>query len=202
MIEKKPPDPDKESKKRTLTDVAARKARNKLFEFSCVVMRWSTFCKDDIIKNHIEQFVWNVNKIALEAYHLANMHILRCLHNNIPLPKLDQTFYYRCCAGIVVKPGGRSSHASTGDDQIDETIKVFKTLRPASNYQPPAYGHMTFLMCNLARQMKVAGDNHIVLNFGKRLLRYVKLRYNLTSPLAWRFINESFNEDIARTPEQ
>lgn len=198
----KPPDPVEELKKRSRPDVAARIARNKQLDFTSVVMKWNTFCKDEIIQGEIEQFVWNINKIALEAYHVVNMHVLRCLQGNIVLPTLDQNFFYRCCSGVVEKRGEHYSVPNTGDIELDATLAMFKSLRPNENYKPPTKENMAFLMCNLARQMNVACRNHLVLNFGKRLIRYVRLKYDKRRKDAWHFINQSFHKDNEKTQEQ
>lgn len=198
----KPPDPVEEPKKRSRPDVAARKARNKLLDFTGVVVKWNTLCKDEIIQSHIEQFVWNINKVALEAYHVVNMHILRCLTHNIPLPTLDQNFFYRCCSGVVEKRGEHTSEPNTGDADLDATLTIFKSLRPKENYKPPTKENMAFLMCNLARQMNVACRNHLVLNFGKRLIRYVRLKYGKSRKEAWYFINQSFQPNGPKTRDE
>ena len=189
----KPPDPVEEPKKRSRPDVATRIARNKQFDFTGVVVKWNTLCKDEIIQREIEQFVWNINKVALEAYHVVNLHILRCLQENLTLPTLDQNFFYRCCSGVVEKRGEHASKPDTGDVQLDATLGIFKSLRPTENYKPPTKENMAFLMCNLARQMNVACRNHLVLNFGKRLIQYVRLKYNKSRKEAWHFINQSFH---------
>lgn len=197
----KPPDPMEEPKKRSRPDVAARIARNKQLDFTGVVMKWNTLCKDEIIQREIEQFVWNINKVALEAYHVVNMHVLRCLQENIALPTLDQNFFYRCCSGVVEKRGEHASAPDTGDAKLDATLEIFKSLRPKENYKPPTKENMAFLMCNLARQMNVACRNHLVLNFGKRLIRYVRLKYDKSRKEAWHFINQAFHPDGEKTQE-
>ena len=87
-------------RKQSRPDVATRIARNKTVDFTEVVLKWNSLCKDEVIQNHIEQFVWNINKVALEAYHIVNMHILRCLTHSLTLPKFDKTSSIsavRCC---------------------------------------------------------------------------------------------------------
>ena len=79
--------------KRSRPDVTMRKARTKEIDFSGVGMKLRTLCKDDILYNEIQSIVWNTNKIALEAYHVANLHIIRCLTEDIPLPTIDQNFF-------------------------------------------------------------------------------------------------------------
>ncbi len=165
--------------KKKRSDVSARTAANKNKDFSCVVIKWNTFCNDNIIKNEIERFVLNVNKIAFEAYHVVNIHILRCLTENIELPTLNQTFFYRCCTGVVEKYGIQSSGSDVGDSDLDETLIQYKSLRPKENYMPPTKENMGVLMCNLARQMDTACHNHLILNFNKRLMRYVRLKYKM-----------------------
>ncbi len=202
--EKKPPDG---VKKRSRPDVALRKARNKELDFSGVTMKLQTLCKDDVLMNEIQSIVWNTNKIALEAYHIANLHTLRCLSDNIPLPNLDQNFFYRCCSSVVEKPNDHTSEADTADVELNVTVNMFKALRPQvenaaapqpASYQPPRTG-LAFLMCNLAREMVTCSKNHLVLNFGKRLMRYLWLKHNLNKYDAIKFINKAFSNDEDKT---
>ena len=61
---------------------------------------------------------------------------------------------------------------------------------------------MAFLMCNLARQMNVTCCNHLVLNFKKHLIRYLRLKYDKTTKEAWSFINHSFHLNRQKTSEE
>jgi hypothetical protein len=115
---------------------------------------------------------------------------------------LNQSFFYRCCAGVVEKRGETVSEPNTGDVDLDATLTIFKSLRPKENYKPPAKENMAFLMCNLARQMNVACRNHLVLNFGKRLKRYVCLKYDKSPKEAWHFINKSFQPNGPKTRDE
>jgi hypothetical protein len=207
--EKKPADV---GKKRSRPDVAMRKARNKETDFSGVRMKLRTSCKDDILYNEIQSIVWNTNKIALEAYHVANLHIIRCLTEDIPLPTIDQNFFYRCCSAVVERPTVYISEANTADEELNHTVNLFKAQRPevefraspqgvlSTPYQPPRSG-LTFMTCNLARDMVTNSKNHLILNFGKRLTRYLRLRYNLNKCEAWRFVDKAFSEDEDKTED-
>ena len=184
--ETKPPD------KRTRPDVAERLKRRKAFEYSSVVMKWATFCKSKVMREGIETIVMNMNKIAFEAYHVANLHILRCLENNIQLPSIDQNFFYRCCAGVVCP----DLRPDVGDTELNTSLALLKAQRPDEPcYSPPQKYPLALLMCDLARQMKTNFENQIVMNFGKRLLSYVRLRYKLKRKAAWKFVEEAFCDD-------
>lgn len=197
-----PPDPGDIPKKRTRPDVAERKARNKLLDFTCISVKWNTLCKNDILRSNIEEYVLNINKVGLEAYHIANLHILRCLSNNITLPSIEQTFFYRCCAGVVEKKGERSSTPNTGDSDLDATLVIYKRLRPETNYTIPTKENMADKISYLARDMNTVSHNHLIFNFEKRLMKYVRLKYKKGTKDAWQFINHAFKTDSDRSDDQ
>ena len=152
-------------KKCSRPDVAMRKTRNKETDFSGVRMKLRTLCKDDILYNEIQSIVWNTNKIALEAYHVANLHIYP------PLPHRGYSAaYYRpeFLLPMLLGKGGEAdvyiSDANTADEKLNDTVNLFKAQRPevefraspqgvlSTPYQPPRSG-LTFMTCNLARDM-------------------------------------------------
>ena len=185
-----------------------RKERNEKIDFTSVKFKWTgKFCTNPILKNEIEGFVWNTNKVALEAYHVANLHILRCLSEKIQLPVLNQSFFYRCCSSVLENPPADESYLrqtksdETKDSDLNDTLEIYKSLRPQNSYKPPVFGSMTALMSNLARQMVTECKNHLALNFGKRVLKYIRLKYQKTSKEAWQFVNDSFDDEFTKTPE-
>jgi hypothetical protein len=42
-----------------------------------------------------------MRQVQLEGWHLANLHILRCLKEGENVPDLEQMFFYRCCAATL-----------------------------------------------------------------------------------------------------
>lgn len=64
------------------------------------------------------------------------------------------------------------------DGTLSATLVNFKSLRAKETCKSPAMEDMSLLMCDIARKMKVACHNHLVLNFGKRLLQFVSLKYD------------------------
>lgn len=196
MSEDEPPDGGKPVKaKRQRPDVAERLKSRKGLEYSSVVMKLSTLCKSKAVKEVIEVAVMNLNKIAFEAYHTACLHVVRCLEQSVELPTIDQNFFYRCCAGIV------NRERSVGDPELDKTISLVKLQRPSSGYAPPEKLPLALLMCDLARQMRTNYQNHVVMNFGKRLLRMIRLRYRLKKVSPAKFLEKAFSDDTDKTPD-
>ena len=142
------------------------------------------------------------------------MHVLRCLTEDIAFAAFEQNFFNRCCFAVVEKSTDYCSDAKTADEELNKTTNLFKAqrleleLRTAlpqgvleTPYQPPRAG-MTFLLCNLARDMLTNSRNHLVLNFGKRVARYLRYKHNLNKGQAWKFIKKAFSEDADRTEDQ
>jgi len=146
----------------------------------------------------IEKCVANLSKIALEGSLLVCLHVLRCVRDKRPFPKLDHTFFDRCYKGVT-----DTTYVSL-DLDLNVTIDYFKTLRPVHDYQVAQNEHMSMLISNLSLQMMTCAHNHIELNFGRRLIRYVRLKYELkTNKDAEKFISGAFAvKDDDKTEKQ
>jgi hypothetical protein len=69
-----------------------------------------------------------MKQIQMEAWHLVNLHTLRCLESKLPLPDYgDKTFLYHCGAGVAT-----TSHthliAQKNPDRW-ESIKIYQSQR-------------------------------------------------------------------------
>src|SRR5581483_3833168 len=84
-------------KKRTRPDVSARRQKRKVMQTSCITTKWSLLCKNEFLRDCLENIIVIWNKVALEAYQFANFHVLRCFNEEKPLPVLDQGFFMHCC---------------------------------------------------------------------------------------------------------
>eukprot|EP01039_Chlorochromonas_danica_P011420 gene11420-12766_t len=180
-------------------------------DYSSVVLRWNNLCCNDLVKHYIHLFVWNLNKIALEAYHVANLHVLRVFAKQLKekeLPEINQKFFNQCCTGVATT---RIRGNSTIDDNLKSTLEIFRTLRPVQDnhatvrmYCPPEKTLMTNVVTTLARDMNTACQNHLVMNFGPRLVRYVCLKYRMKPKAAKSFITRAFWVGASRcdNPEQ
>ena len=110
-----------------------------------------------------------ISTIALEGYQLANLHVCRLLSDGQALPKLDQTFFYQCCALVC-------DSTKISNEELVSTAEVYQNLRP-EGWTVPCSENLTRAMGSLARDMATATENHIVMNTYDRLVRYVSFCY-------------------------
>jgi hypothetical protein len=68
--------------------------------FKTVKMTLNQFCTGSHLIERIDEFVLNANRIMFEAYAFANLHVIRLLDRDKPIPKLDQSFFYDCCVFV------------------------------------------------------------------------------------------------------
>ena len=61
--------------------------------FKSVKMTLNTICSNDLLKQRINEFVLNANKIMFESYSLANLHIIKLINQNKQIPVLNQDFF-------------------------------------------------------------------------------------------------------------
>jgi hypothetical protein len=64
-------------------------------KLSTVKLSFKRFIKDEKLAEVIQNHVLTVTKIVTEAYHLFNLHILRCLKSRVEIPKIDQFYLKR-----------------------------------------------------------------------------------------------------------
>ncbi len=177
-------------------DVEQRYEDNKSKLFISVKMKWKTFCKNDGIRDGIIPIIDNCNKIIYNAFHLANIHFLKHLENKLDLPKLNQTYFQKICATVSCMYDKKNQEP---DDNYNLKLlnDEYKTCYP-NDYKLPSKDYLGAVMNNIAKDMATAANNHIILNFGKRLLRYINLKYKIKN--AWYLINDIFNEKLYYVP--
>jgi hypothetical protein len=130
----------------------------------------------------------DLSTILLEGYQLANLHIVRLIHEKKDLPTLNQTFFYQCLT--LVCGSTRIRH-----DELVATTEVYRTLRPLG-WRVPETTNLGHAMCSMAREMVTATTNHIVLNLVNRLVRYVRIKHKLDSGTARSFIGGCFMSTV------
>ncbi|RLN96521.1 hypothetical protein BBJ28_00018299 [Nothophytophthora sp. Chile5] len=79
------------------------KELSKKREFTSVVCKLSRICKDSDLLAQIKSSCAVLKQVQVEGWHVANLHLLRCLNENVELPILDGTFFRRCCAGVLAQ---------------------------------------------------------------------------------------------------
>jgi transposase len=166
--------------------------KKKDHSFSTIQLKLNSLIKPrfyPVIVPLFDQISKTITKIAYESYILANLHILRCLNEPVPLPKPDQNFFYSCCS--LVTCSGRD----VGDEQLRLTAEQYRSLRP-EGWSIPDGKYIGRAMNSLAREMATMTKNHIVLNIVSRLCSYIRLKHKSigNKATAQRFIESAFYE--------
>ena len=164
---------------------------------SCLVVKWTTICKEiPFFFSRIQDLVLMWNKVALEAYQFANFHVLRCMESDSKLPEIDQTFFYMCCR-IAVRSGNAVDDKAVKELYFDESKDIWIDSRNELDFcsSHDAKGWAP-LMAHLPAQMNTAAHNHLILNVFKRLLKWIKLIFQIKGREAYQFLKQAF-----QTPE-
>jgi transposase len=166
--------------------------KKKDHSYSTIQIKLNSLIKpkfNPIIVPLFDQISKTITKIAFEVYIFANLHILRCLNEPLPLPKLDQNFFYSC--GSLVTCSGRD----VGDEELRRSAEQYRSSRP-EGWLIPNSKYIGRAMSSLAREMATMTRNHIVLNIVNRLCSYIQLKYKSigNKAIALRFIQSAFYE--------
>ena len=156
------------------------------FRYSIVIKKFNSFCKNDLIKNEIKSVVRNCSKLALDAYNLLNLDVLRRIEDQKELPNYNSTYVYNCLT-IVCKD------TPTADPYLNQTYKDhFKPCIP-DNYTRPYHKNCSLTRSEIARQMLVAIKNHTILNFQYRIRRFISVRYEIPFKVTKDFIYGTYS---------
>ena len=143
-------------------------------DYRCVKASINQFCKNKFLQSKLNDIVLNSTKVRFEAHVFANLHILRLLKTEKPLPKLNQSFFQDCCF-CVSTMYQRSAKEQTNQNLLD-TLDRYIKCRP-ENYNVAYRDNIAIVFNYIAKEMETATINHLVLNFYKRFNRYLEEKY-------------------------
>ncbi|ETL97579.1 hypothetical protein L917_05187 [Phytophthora nicotianae] len=93
-----------------------------------VTCKLNSICKDPLLRDEIRRSVREKQQIRMEAWHLVNLHTLRCLEEDIPLPDYtDKTFYDHCCSCIATT--AKTNLIARKSPELWESYRVYKEKR-------------------------------------------------------------------------
>ena len=123
-----------------------------------------TICRLECIKDWIFESVDVITRIGIEASRLVNLHVLRCLNQNIELPLMNQTFFYRTCVLVC----SNSSPESIDDAHLIDTYKnLYKPCMSSIPAIERSADHQR-MMEALAQQMTTNSKVYLRTQFLKR----------------------------------
>jgi hypothetical protein len=188
------------SGKRKKTDEEKQQAR--LRNYTSVICKLATLDVDADLTAEIRHRCLVLKRIQMEAWHIAILHVLHCLDQDLEMPNLDQTFFLRCCEAARARGFGQSRHVGHGviveghqiapprklDEHLRETVRLYRAGREATEgFIPPEdIRYESNSINSMAAQMRANAENMVVLHFEKRLALYIRLRLEdgptLTAP--------------------
>lgn len=159
-----------------------------------VQCRWQRLCVDTRLQAQVEMHVRWLKQVRVEATHVANMHVLRCLHNQLPLPDFSQTFFERCCRGVLI---GR---APCKDEELETTLKQYSDMKRDRSLIHARVGCSHSIAC-LDRQLHSNALAHISTNLSARLRRHL-IRLGESRADAHRLVRTCWRTDDELAPDE
>ena len=142
---------EEKSKKRR-PDVTARRVANAGTTVSVVKTTLNSFCKEEGKALPWESVLQDMNKAVLEAYVLANIHVVRLCQANLPIEPLNNTFFYRCLTSVA-----SGEQKSQGCEQLKLSVKRVQRVAWRGRQSSEQQVHLEWL----ATERKQAdGDQH------------------------------------------
>lgn len=160
--------------------------------FKAVKMTLNTICSNDLLKERINEFVLNANKIMFESYCLANLHIIKLINQNKLIPILNQGFFQHCSQMVSFQYKRKSNLPN--DLELQDTFKLYSSCRP-EGFQPGFRDNFGAIINYISKDMFVSTTNHLVLNFYNRLRKYIRTKYDLTGEQAYKLIKEIYSAE-------
>ena len=158
----------------TRLDVAKRLKKRKEFETYTIKNGWESLKPHLIVQIGLNHLLPVIQQASVEGALLAQTIILRCLRENIELPELNQTFFYRCMVQVT-RNSEREMHPIPlkKDTCIEEGFKEYKRMR-SPDVPWPLKNYCTQALNYAGKDYLTACKNHVVLNFYGRLRKYWK----------------------------
>ncbi|KAG3150968.1 hypothetical protein PC128_g23057 [Phytophthora cactorum] len=159
------------------SDTILEKAFKKEKSYCSVVCRLDSICSDSLLCEEIGRSAHAMKQIQMEAWHLVNLHTLRCLENELPLPDYSsKTFFDHCCAGVSTT--SQTYLIARKNPDLWESIKIYQSQRERTGLSE--VDHLTGyseLKHELREQMVVNAGVMIREHFRKRLKLYVDITF-------------------------
>lgn len=163
-------------------DVIHRKVLNQTSVPTVVKTTWNSLCHPAAKLLQIDSVLCEVNKAITEAYLLANIHVVRLCSEGLPIPPLNQTFFYQCLSAVSLADKKKPEQKSL---EFRASVSLYRSFYPPY-YELPDSRHLSSGWYQQAsQQMATACKNSTSTNFYRRFRRYLKLKYDLDGKSAY-----------------
>uniref|UniRef100_K3WIY0 Uncharacterized protein n=1 Tax=Globisporangium ultimum (strain ATCC 200006 / CBS 805.95 / DAOM BR144) TaxID=431595 RepID=K3WIY0_GLOUD len=105
---------------------------------SSVICKLTRICKFPLLVGEIKKVCVAMKQVQLEGWHLANLHVLRCLKEGDEVPKIEQMFFYRCCTATLgnIEKHDRGSTESKYPAFHKTCLRYWASRERESTYEP------------------------------------------------------------------
>jgi len=163
---------ENESKARLRPDVEKRLKDRQDLETFTIKNGWVSLKPNPIVQIGLNHLLPVVHQASIEGALLAQTVILRCLREDIQLPELNQTFFYRCMVQVTRNNEREKCPIPCQKDTcIEEGFKEYKTMR-STGITWPLKNNCTQALNYAGKDYLTACKNHVVMNFYGRLKKY------------------------------
>ncbi|KAG1698233.1 hypothetical protein DVH05_015221 [Phytophthora capsici] len=146
---------------------------------SSVVCKLNRVCRHPWLVEEIKKVCVDMKQVQLEGWHLANLHVLRCLKEGDDVPELEQMFFYRCCAATLSDVEKRDRpKKKTGYETFHKTCQLYWSGREREpSYEPEFINYASTMINEMAKLMQINALNMVALHFRRRLHQYIRFKY-------------------------
>ncbi|KAG7395116.1 hypothetical protein PHYBOEH_004229 [Phytophthora boehmeriae] len=141
---------------------------------SSVICKLTSILRLPKLTEEIKRICVVMKQIQLEGWHLANLHVLRCLNEKEEPPKIEQMFFYRCCTASLANHG---SYETKYPSFYKTCSRYWAERAQVPTYEAERVVNGSSMINELARLMSINALNMIALHFRRRLHQYVRFRY-------------------------
>ncbi|KAK1944085.1 hypothetical protein P3T76_003997 [Phytophthora citrophthora] len=146
---------------------------------SSVICKLSRVCLLPGLVEEIKRVCVVMKQVQLEGWHLANLHVLRCLKEKDDVPGLEQMLFYRCCAATLKNMEQRDRpKAVTKYTAFHKTCQRYWAGREqVTSYQAEFTSNGSRMINELAKLMSINALNMVAPHFRRRLHQYIRFKY-------------------------
>uniref|UniRef100_K3X3E2 Uncharacterized protein n=1 Tax=Globisporangium ultimum (strain ATCC 200006 / CBS 805.95 / DAOM BR144) TaxID=431595 RepID=K3X3E2_GLOUD len=148
--------------------------------FSVVKTTLNSFCKEKAKALPWESVIKDMNKAVLEAYVLANIHVVRLCQANLPIEPLNNIFFYRCLSATA-----SGVQESRDCEQLKQSVALYNEWRGTGVDRANKKYITDGWQQNASMQMATNTTNAVNLNFYRRFHKHFKRKYDFDGRQAY-----------------
>jgi hypothetical protein len=125
-----------------------------------------------------------MNKGVLEAYLLANVHVLCWIEAGKDIPEFNMLFFRRCLSAVM-----ELLRNTKVEPEFAQSLKIYNASRCSRSPRPKGEYINQGWVNNAAVQMPTMTKNALSMNFGRRFHKYLKRTYLIDGKTAYTAVH-------------